>query len=917
MKHIQIIQVISLGRLARIALLLVVVFQMVFGQALVAKAQAPPAGPAGPTLSDQEVVQLKNSYRNWSNVDSVQDARKFFGSSGGGDKILFRNLVDGEGLKATQQAEQDFSDGKKFRIRVFRNQVPLTRQQYENPKYYDHRTLTLAGGWYLTDSEIRKFISEQTKFSTAGCIAGLPLGGPLGCAGVNGGLNFAKGAVGGVVDAFEQDSEDKAVWAFTAAGNPNVEVALTCQPGGGGNAHPTQGHFVFLPEKSNKALKENTDIKTFEEENQIGNIVTFDGNKFTTTSMAKFLCDKAANKESFEKFCKPLFGADSCPTDSKSLLGALLGFLNPFELAVNLLRKIVGAFVTVATEALQFVLNVKKLTDIDGVRTSWLVMRDLVNVLFILVLIAIAFSTILRIDLQKYSARALLPRLIFAVIGVNFSLLFVTIIVNFSTIISQPFLSGADVLSEKNPAANMDDFLQGIGSLGEKVIYLIAAVVIGIVLLVLTLFFIVRLLMIWILAVLSPFAFLFSVLPFSRSLTTMWLKQLLKWVFMAPIAIIILWIAGNFLASTESFNNTILSVLVFIGMVIAAVLIPLKLGGEVMQRASTGAGKIAGGTRAGRFARSFAAQRREAQEGEAGLAAARARGRISRGHPGRLGTFLTGARPGQVGAQEAGIQSQFDQNVERMNPSSGELENMAAGDTAKLEEPKYRDLADSREGRIAAGRALAKKGQLHHGFLYGDETHPGLSPERLAEQLEAGNHTLMAPFDPVLAAQTSQGNWDATAVGKVKSAIGYMEPTQSKNVLWTDVRKSAHSANEKEQAAGQAGFKAVTPAQAAANIDFGNTRTLISNEGERADFIKGVKAHGTEEAKKAIKVQEVENAKIGVPGANRQPNGGPSASKASGGRGPRGSSGGKSPGGVDLPGPPGTGPGSAPHRPKR
>lgn len=236
-----------------------------------------------------------------------------------------------------------------------------------------------------------------------------------------------------------------------------------------------------------------------------------------------------------------------------------------------------------------------------GVLNVWKVFRDLVNLVFVLVLITVAFSNILRIDTERYGARALLPRLVFAVIAVNFSLMMVQILTNVATILSQPFLSKATDFA-LNPPTNFS--VGDSPSLGLALGGLIMMIAILVAIAVLLFFFIIRTLMIWILAALSPFVFLFMVLPFTRSLSRSWVTNTLKWVFMAPIAIAILYIGSGFISASgedpklESFDF-INDLILFVGLAFAAVMIPLKLGGEVMGHAAN-VGK-AGGKLGGRF----------------------------------------------------------------------------------------------------------------------------------------------------------------------------------------------------------------------------------------------------------------------------------------------------------------------------
>jgi len=64
------------------------------------------------------------------------------------------------------------------------------------------------------------------------------------------------------------------------------------------------------------------------------------------------------------------------------------------------------------------------------VRDGWLVIRDLCNMFFILILLIIAFATVLRVS--KYSISSLFKKVIFAAIFINFSRLICFLIIDFA-----------------------------------------------------------------------------------------------------------------------------------------------------------------------------------------------------------------------------------------------------------------------------------------------------------------------------------------------------------------------------------------------------------------------------------------------------------------------------------------------------
>ncbi len=79
-----------------------------------------------------------------------------------------------------------------------------------------------------------------------------------------------------------------------------------------------------------------------------------------------------------------------------------------------------GVLLSLAGKFLDVILSVKKYADVPLVIQGWKFVRDVMNFVFIFVLLAIAFSTIA--GLESFQARRALPKLVFAALLINFSL---------------------------------------------------------------------------------------------------------------------------------------------------------------------------------------------------------------------------------------------------------------------------------------------------------------------------------------------------------------------------------------------------------------------------------------------------------------------------------------------------------------
>src|SRR3989338_3340136 len=83
-----------------------------------------------------------------------------------------------------------------------------------------------------------------------------------------------------------------------------------------------------------------------------------------------------------------------------------------FSLLGKLLSAIISALIQIA--------KYNHIIDQPTVQSTWVIMRDFVNMFFVFALLLIAFSTILR--LRQYEAKQLLPKLVLYAVLVNFSL---------------------------------------------------------------------------------------------------------------------------------------------------------------------------------------------------------------------------------------------------------------------------------------------------------------------------------------------------------------------------------------------------------------------------------------------------------------------------------------------------------------
>ncbi len=186
----------------------------------------------------------------------------------------------------------------------------------------------------------------------------------------------------------------------------------------------------------------------------------------------------------------------------------------------------------------------------EGVIKGWVALRDLANMFFILVLLVIAFATILRI--QKYGYRQLLSRFLIMAILINFSMTIVGLVIDLSQVIMLTFVSAIKEVAAGNVvvALGLDKVMNmGAGSTGAStyitamflgaIMLIVAVVIIGIYIMILAM----RIVKLWIEIVVAPIAFLAYTFPDTQKFYNEWVQELIKDIVVGPSLVFFLWLA--------------------------------------------------------------------------------------------------------------------------------------------------------------------------------------------------------------------------------------------------------------------------------------------------------------------------------------------------------------------------------------
>ncbi len=223
------------------------------------------------------------------------------------------------------------------------------------------------------------------------------------------------------------------------------------------------------------------------------------------------------------------------------IIGFLMGLVN--EILFNVFWYLIAP-------VLQAMLAIRTYTDAfaNVIYPGWEVIRNLANIFFIISLIFIALATLFR--LESYNYKHLLVNVIIAALLVNFSLVIGQAILGVADTIQNQFLPNnvevIRVLGQKLMVQGYRDLifdptLRELGDYGATAtivqMFFLMALAIGgfIVFGAIAAFLVLRIVMLWILLMLSPVPYFANVLPFTKQYVSMWWGYFLKYAFFTPI----------------------------------------------------------------------------------------------------------------------------------------------------------------------------------------------------------------------------------------------------------------------------------------------------------------------------------------------------------------------------------------------
>lgn len=229
-------------------------------------------------------------------------------------------------------------------------------------------------------------------------------------------------------------------------------------------------------------------------------------------------------------------------------------FFNWVSIQIGLGISYIGALlITIAAAFIQVLVEVSRtIISNQMILTGFKITLSVANLGFVLAIVVIAFSTILRF--QTYGAKQLLWKLIVAAVLVNFSLTIVGVLIDFANVIGMSFVEASSSGNINSFAANLANSLNiqgnvtnvttgtGFGNIFEDYFKMLASITLTAIfnLLLVVVFFalafmmLIRNIYLMILVILMPIVWLLWIFPNLSGHWSKWWNSFIRWTFFFP-----------------------------------------------------------------------------------------------------------------------------------------------------------------------------------------------------------------------------------------------------------------------------------------------------------------------------------------------------------------------------------------------
>jgi len=243
-------------------------------------------------------------------------------------------------------------------------------------------------------------------------------------------------------------------------------------------------------------------------------------------------------------------GSDACDFDFSEYFSPTAWF----NCTLLTILQLLGKLLAVSFTLFSWVTNPQIITDVISnqvIYKTWAMVRDILNVLFIMFLLFSAFATVFQVD--KYSYKKTLLMIVIMALLVNFSFPIARFIIDVSNMLMYYFIDALEIASEKESGewlmtiTRNTDIDKIVSTTSTSTSYLLSAVifmfVLVVTLLTISILLVIRVIALAILVIFSSLAFVGTAIPPMASYASDWWKKLFNYAFFGPIMIFMIYIA--------------------------------------------------------------------------------------------------------------------------------------------------------------------------------------------------------------------------------------------------------------------------------------------------------------------------------------------------------------------------------------
>ena len=219
------------------------------------------------------------------------------------------------------------------------------------------------------------------------------------------------------------------------------------------------------------------------------------------------------------------------------------------------LIKFIGGLLAILIKILLWLMRYNGFVVSSAVKNGWVLVRDISNLFFVVILLAIAIGTILRVE--SYNFKKLLPKVLIMAVLVNFSRTICGLIIDAAQVVMMTFAAAfAGAYGEKSiiallnldkivnagtwmPKSGLDEPTVAVSALLAVVLLLVALVAITVYVAVLMM----RIVYLWLLVIFSPIAYIAAAFPQGMGYAKQWWQEFGKYVIVGPMIAFNLWLA--------------------------------------------------------------------------------------------------------------------------------------------------------------------------------------------------------------------------------------------------------------------------------------------------------------------------------------------------------------------------------------